>query len=48
MYPITVAFDSNIRILEREKDNCGVLCSLNEVQDTLLGKPDEKKLSPNP
>lgn len=42
MYPIAVGFDSNMRILEREEDNCGVLCLLDELQDTLLGKPDEK------
>lgn len=48
MYPVAAVFDSNIRILERQEGNCGVLCSLNEMQDTLQEKPDEKKLSPNP
>lgn len=42
MYLIAAIFENNIRILEREEDNCLVLCSLNEMQDTLLGKPDEK------
>lgn len=38
---VAVVFDSNMRILEREDNNCGVLCSLNKMQGTLLEKPDE-------